>query len=80
MQMTQTLLLLDGQFEIDAVFEVTHFEEDVEVTDVYFEYVTFYPIDFDRRSDDIDQKLYDLIEAAAKDNFDLNKAEALCNA
>lgn len=76
MQYEAKLLVLHDLYEVDAVFEVKHFEEDFEVTDVHFDYVTLnFPIEITRRSDDIGTKLYDLIEVALKDNFDINKVK-----
>ena len=82
MQYEAKLLILENTYEVDAVFEVTHFEEDVEVTDVHFDYVSDYRAGFEiiRRSDDIDTKLYNLIETALKDNFDINDAEIVYHA
>jgi len=81
MRYEATLLILESTFEVDAVFEVTHFDDSIEVTDVHFDYVSDYRGGFEiiRRSDDIDTKLYNLIEAALKDNFDINDTEAVYN-
>lgn len=74
--MEATLIILGDKFEVDAVFELAHFEEDFEVTDVHFDYVTcLVPVEIRRRADDIDTKLYNLIETALKENFDINDAE-----
>ncbi len=75
MQYEAKLTILNGQYKVDAVFEL----KNSEVTDVHFDYVTFYPVDFRRRSDDIDTKLYSLIETALKDNFNINEAREVSN-
>lgn len=82
MEYELTQLVLENTFEVDATYEVKHFEEDCEVTDVHFDYVSDYRAGFEiiRRADDIDQKLYNLIEVALKDNFDIQKAEAVFHA
>lgn len=81
MQMTQTVLILENTYEVDCVFEVTHYEEDVEATDVHFDYVSDYRAGFEiiRVASDLDQKIYNLIEIAALEAFDLNKAKELEN-
>lgn len=80
MQMSQKLSLLNDKFKVDAVFEVKQESAGrYKVTDVFFDYVEDYRAGFEiiRRSDDIDQKLYNLIEAAAFDAFDMNEAKEL---
>lgn len=78
MQMSQTVKVIEDLFEIDAVYEVSNnFHGEPEVTDVFFEYVRFFPIGFRRPAACIDQKLYSLIEVEALDAFDINEAKEI---